>query len=86
LQDVDLAELSITSAAAVSAGAAPDGAFALPDVPEVGVVVSAAPGQRCERCWRVLPEVGHVPHHEDLCVRCADVLDSGAVSVAAANE
>jgi isoleucyl-tRNA synthetase len=81
LQDVDLAELCITSAADVRTGAPPEGAFTLPDVPEVGVVVSPAPGQRCERCWRVLPEVGRVPHHADLCVRCADLLDSGAVPV-----
>jgi isoleucyl-tRNA synthetase len=51
----------------------------LADVPEVAVVVAPASGTRCERCWRVLPEVGHVPGHDDLCGRCADVLDRGAV-------
>ncbi|MBV9151728.1 MAG: isoleucine--tRNA ligase, partial [Alphaproteobacteria bacterium] len=76
--DVDLAELCITSAATVKTGAPPDGAFSLPDVPNVGVVVSLADGERCERCWRVLPEVGHVPGHDDLCHRCADVIDRGA--------
>ncbi len=37
-------------------------------------------GARCERCWRVLPEVGHVAGHDDLCGRCAEVIDRGADS------
>jgi isoleucyl-tRNA synthetase len=73
LRDVDLAELCITSAGTVRPEPAPDGAFTIPDVPDVGVRVSAAPGNRCERCWRVLPEVGRVPSHTDLCHRCAAV-------------
>ena len=75
LRDVDLAELCITSAGTVQPGPVPDDAFTLPDVAEVGARVSAAPGDRCERCWRVLPEVGRVPGHADLCRRCAAVVD-----------
>ena len=80
LRGVDLAELCITSAGTVKAGAPPEGAFTLPDVAGVGVVVGIAPGERCERCWRVLPEVGTVPGHADLCRRCADVLDRGGMA------
>ncbi|HEV2302726.1 MAG TPA: isoleucine--tRNA ligase [Stellaceae bacterium] len=70
MRGVDLAELCITSSGTVHAGPVPEDAFALPDVPGVGVRVSAAPGVRCERCWRVLPEVGEgLPG--DLCRRCA---------------
>jgi isoleucyl-tRNA synthetase len=83
LRGVDLAELCITSAGTVRAGAPPEGAFTIPDVPGVGAVVSLAEGGRCERCWRVLPEVGQVEGHRDLCRRCADVLDRGAVPLAA---
>jgi len=78
LGEVDLAELCITSAATIEAAPPPAGAFALPDVPDIGVVASLALGDRCERCWRVLPEVGHVPGHDDLCQRCAEVIDRGA--------
>jgi len=78
LGDVDLAELCITSAATIETAPPPAGAFALPDVPDIGVIVSLAPGDRCERCWRVLTEVGHVHGHDDLCQRCADVIDRGA--------
>jgi isoleucyl-tRNA synthetase len=83
LGGVDLAELCITSAATVHAAAPPADAFALPEVPEVGVVVTQAAGERCERCWRVLPEVSHVSGHDDLCRRCADVIDRGATPAAA---
>jgi isoleucyl-tRNA synthetase len=75
LRDVDLAELCITSSGTVQPGPLPEDAFTLPDIAEVGVRVSAAPGDRCERCWRVLPEVGEVPGHPDLCRRCAAVVD-----------
>ena len=71
LREVDLAELCITSAGTVLCGPVPEDAFILPDVAEVGVRVTAAPGNRCERCWRVLPEVGQVADHPELCRRCA---------------
>jgi isoleucyl-tRNA synthetase len=85
LRNVDLAELCITSAGTVRVGPAPDDAFTLPDIAEVGVRVSPTPGERCERCWRVLPEVGRVPGHADLCRRCADVLDQAGLEAAAVN-
>jgi isoleucyl-tRNA synthetase len=74
LRDVDLAELCITSSGIVMVGAPPEGAFTLADVEGVGVVVTDAPGDKCERCWRVLPEVGTVAGHAELCRRCAGVV------------
>jgi len=73
---LDLAELCITSAAALAAGAAPAGAFTLPDVPGVAVVVGAAPGEKCQRCWRILPEVGSLPAYPELCERCAETVSA----------
>jgi isoleucyl-tRNA synthetase len=49
-----------------------------------GVVVTKAPGMKCARCWRVLPEVGTVTAHPTLCLRCADAVESGLVCRAAA--
>ena len=43
-----------------------------------------ADGQKCARCWRVLPEVGENPRHPSLCRRCADAVESGLVYRAAA--
>jgi isoleucyl-tRNA synthetase len=75
LRGVDLPELCITSAGEVIAAPPPDNAFTLPDLPGIGVVVRDAPGQKCERCWRVLPEVGEIDaEHPDLCQRCAEVV------------
>jgi isoleucyl-tRNA synthetase len=34
----------------------------------------AAPGQKCERCWRVLPEVGSAAAHPALCLRCCEAV------------
>jgi isoleucyl-tRNA synthetase len=35
---------------------------------------AVAPGQKCERCWRVLPEVGTNATHPALCVRCCEAV------------
>lgn len=40
-------------------------------------VVSVADGEKCVRCWKVLPEVGQNAAYPTLCVRCADVVASG---------
>jgi isoleucyl-tRNA synthetase len=74
LEGIDLAEVAITSDLTLVEGAAPDEAFVLPDVPGVGVVPRPADGAKCQRCWRVLPEVGHVAGAPDACRRCADVV------------
>ena len=83
LRDADIAELCITSAGTVRPGPVPDDAFMLPEFGDVGVRISAAPGDRCERCWRILPEVGQVPDHSDLCRRCAAVVDRSTVPTSA---
>jgi isoleucyl-tRNA synthetase len=75
---LDLAELCITSAADLVEGPPPAGAFTLPDVPGVAVTVAAAPGEKCQRCWRILPEVGSLAAHPDLCLRCADAVGDPA--------
>ncbi len=38
------------------------------------VAIEPAPGDKCVRCWRVLPEVGSVAAHAALCLRCADAV------------
>ncbi|MBW7850562.1 MAG: isoleucine--tRNA ligase [Rhodospirillales bacterium] len=74
LAGLDMAEIAITSSLGVVRGAAPEGAFRLDDVPGVGVVPTPAAGEKCVRCWRVLPDVGQ-HGHSGLCGRCADVVD-----------
>ena len=67
---VNLATVGVTSAVKVIKGSAPDNAFILDDVSGVGVVVQTAAGDKCERCWRFLPDVGAEPDLPDLCGRC----------------
>jgi isoleucyl-tRNA synthetase len=69
-QNLDLAEIAITSAAKVETGPAPASAFKLDDVAGVAVAFAKAPGSKCVRCWRILPEVGKSAAHPHLCLRC----------------
>jgi isoleucyl-tRNA synthetase len=64
-QTQDFAEIAITSQATLLAGEGPAGTFRLADVPGVAVEAALAEGEKCQRCWRVLPEV-----EEELCHRC----------------
>jgi isoleucyl-tRNA synthetase len=87
LSGLDLAELCIVSHAAFVDTPAPTDAFTVAEVPGVAVVVELASGEKCQRCWRVLPEVaaaaaqGHA--HPDLCHRCADAVDHHPATQAA---
>ena len=74
-RSVDLAELTITSSARIETDLAPAGAFRLSDVPGAAAVFAHAPGEKCARCWMVLPEVGQDPAHDDLCNRCAEAVE-----------
>ena len=73
LRSVDFADLCITSALNLTADLEPDEAFRLPEVPGVGVVFEKALGHKCERCWKVLPDVG-THKHPGTCKRCNDAL------------
>jgi len=80
LAGIDLPEIFITSEGTARAGTPPDGSFILADVPGVGVRVTPAPGEKCQRCWKVLPEVGQSHAHPDLCGRCAAAVDALAAA------
>ncbi|MCQ8278410.1 isoleucine--tRNA ligase [Acetobacteraceae bacterium KSS8] len=75
---VDWDELAIVSRADVAID--PGAASVFSDAPGEGSgphllpSVGVAPGHKCSRCWRVLEEVGTVPAHPALCLRCADVV------------
>jgi isoleucyl-tRNA synthetase len=71
LSGVDFAEVCITSAIAVSAGDAPDGAFKLADVASVGIIPKRAVGKKCARSWRFTEDVGSDPKYPDLSARDA---------------
>jgi isoleucyl-tRNA synthetase len=69
LDTVDFADLCITSAITVTDAPAPEGAFAVEDAPGVAVVFAMADGDKCLRCWKILPDVG-THAHPGTCARC----------------
>ncbi len=74
---LDAAELFITSGATLTGDPAPETAFRLEGEAEgIAVVPAEAEGEKCRRCWRILPEVGSQVGHDDLCNRCADAVDA----------
>jgi isoleucyl-tRNA synthetase len=75
LRDVPMDDVCITSAIAITASAPPEGAYTVPDVANIGVKVELASGDKCLRCWKVLPEVGK-HKHAMVCERCSDAIDT----------
>jgi isoleucyl-tRNA synthetase len=73
LKSVDFANLCITSGIQLTADAEPPEAFRLPEVPGIGVVFEPAPGEKCQRCWQILPDVG-THKHAGTCKRCNEAL------------
>ena len=69
LASIDFADVCITSDLTLSADPAPAGAFTLDDVPGVAVVPALADGEKCARCWKILPDVG-THAHPGVCARC----------------
>ena len=75
LADVDWAEQVIVSAVEIKSEPVPGDAFTLGDLPGLGVVVSLAGGEKCDRCWQILPDVGVNPDYKEVCGRCANAVD-----------
>ncbi len=73
LKSVDFAGLCITSSIQLTGDPEPAEAFRLPEVPGVAVVFEMADGEKCQRCWQILPDVGS-HQHPHTCKRCNDAL------------
>lgn len=67
-EGVDFAEMCITSDIEIKK------ASAAASAPSVDVTL--ATGHKCERCWRVLVDVGQHAVHKTVCLRCADAVDA----------
>jgi isoleucyl-tRNA synthetase len=60
---------------AVAAHASPEAGLMVGVLP-TQAAVEVAPGAKCARCWRVLPEVGASAKHPALCLRCEDAVEA----------
>jgi isoleucyl-tRNA synthetase len=74
LKTVNFDDMCITSGIVVSTDAAMDGAFTLEDTDGVSVVFGKADGEKCQRCWKILPDVGSHTH-AGVCQRCDTALE-----------
>ncbi|MEC3861986.1 isoleucine--tRNA ligase [Mesobacterium sp. TK19101] len=73
LKSVAFEDVCITSDIALTGDPLPNEAFRLPEVEGIGVVFEKAEGDKCQRCWKILPDVGHHAH-PGTCGRCNSAL------------
>ncbi len=76
LRTVEFEDVAITSAVSLTGDPIPAEAFRLPEVEGVGVVFERAEGQKCQRCWKILPDVGRHAY-PGVCGRCNTALSAG---------
>jgi isoleucyl-tRNA synthetase len=69
LRSVDFADIAITSGISLTSDPLPGEAFRLPEIEGIGVVFETADGKKCQRCWKILPDVG-THAHAGVCGRC----------------
>ncbi len=77
-QGLDMAEICIVSGFSFVKGPAPSGSFTLSDIPGIAVVPVLASGEKCARCWTILPEVGSHPKVPGVCLRCAAAIEASS--------
>ncbi|SMO93400.1 isoleucine--tRNA ligase [Ruegeria faecimaris] len=73
LATFDVDDMCITSGLTVTGDPAPAEAFRVPEIEGVAVVFEKAEGEKCQRCWKILPDVGRHAH-DGVCGRCNDAL------------
>ncbi|TMV94781.1 isoleucine--tRNA ligase [Thioclava sp. BHET1] len=73
MRSVAFADQCIVSSISVTTDPAPNEAFRLPEQPGIAVVFERAEGEKCQRCWKILPDVGS-HKHPATCKRCNDAL------------
>ena len=73
LKTVSFDDICITSDIQLTGDPLPNEAFRLPEIEGVGVVFEKAEGEKCQRCWKILPDVGQ-HSHPGTCKRCDEAL------------
>jgi isoleucyl-tRNA synthetase len=73
LASVEFEDICITSAVTLDTGLPPAEAFTMEGVPGIAVTFAKAQGQKCQRSWKILPDVG-THDWPDVCQRCNDAL------------
>ena len=68
LRSVEMEDICITSRLEIVTGALDADAFQL-ETPGLGVIFAKAEGEKCQRCWKILEDVGS-HSHPGTCARC----------------
>ena len=71
IEEQNMADICITSQIEILSGPVPADSFTLDDVAGIGVVPAHAQGQKCQRSWKILPDIGADPDYPDLSPRDA---------------
>ena len=75
VKSVEFQDICITSDIQLTSDPMPQEAFRLPESDGIGVVFETAIGEKCQRCWKILPDVGDHAH-PGTCARCNQALDA----------
>ena len=67
IENIDMAEIAITSSATITIGDNHLSGFSLDDIKDVVVDVKKAKGIKCKRCWKFDSEI----NSSDICKRCS---------------
>ena len=74
LTSVPFEDICITSSISIEVAEAPPDAFTLEGTDQsIAVVFAKALGDKCQRCWKILPDVG-THTHAQTCARCDHAL------------
>jgi isoleucyl-tRNA synthetase len=73
LKSVPFEDICITSDLSLTNDPSPSEAFRMPEVDGIGVVFETAAGEKCQRCWKILPDVG-THTRPGVCGRCDTAL------------
>ncbi len=70
IENIDMAEIAITSSATIMTDCNPSSGFSIDDIDDVVVIVKKAKGIKCKRCWKFDGEI----NSSDICKRCSAVV------------
>jgi isoleucyl-tRNA synthetase len=70
IENIDMAEIAITSSATIMTGDNHSSGFSLDDIKDIVVDVKKSKGKKCKRCWKFDSEI----NSSDICNRCFVVI------------
>ncbi len=73
--EADLSGMFIVSAASLVKGESLENAYESPDTEGLSILVAAAAGEKCERCWIYDTRLGENPEYPGACPKCTKALE-----------